>query len=259
MTTTTTTTQATTPIDKLPECWRDAHDALNAGLDRVILFGPAGTGKTFAGLKYGLQPNTNSERLICTAEMTGLNLFGGFMPASDGTFQWQEGAVLKAWQGNGTHGGRLVVDEIDKASGDIEGELLSAMDSRESARWTHPVTNEVISPREFFSVVMTTNIEEMSDLPMALKDRFPVAIRIDSPHPDALQNLPFDLRAICANSVNADARRRYSIRSFMAYAKLRETLGAERSARLVFGRNATDILDAIAIATGAHDDSKEVL
>ena len=35
---------------KLPECWQALEDTLNAGIDRVILFGPSGIGKTYAGL-----------------------------------------------------------------------------------------------------------------------------------------------------------------------------------------------------------------
>ena len=31
---------------ELPSCWQDVHDALEAGIDRLILFGPPGTGET---------------------------------------------------------------------------------------------------------------------------------------------------------------------------------------------------------------------
>ena len=37
----------------LPDCWQTLHDALIAGVDRIVLFGPPGTGKTFAGLTMG--------------------------------------------------------------------------------------------------------------------------------------------------------------------------------------------------------------
>ena len=42
---------------------------------------------------------------------------------------------------------------------------------------------------------MTTNLEELDDIPVALRDRFPVTIRIDRPHPGRLQSLSSDLRA----------------------------------------------------------------
>ena len=39
--------------EPLPQCWQDVTDALAAGIDRLILFGPPGTGKTYAGLTIG--------------------------------------------------------------------------------------------------------------------------------------------------------------------------------------------------------------
>jgi hypothetical protein len=74
-----------------------------------------------------------------------------------------------------------------------------------------------------------------------------VAIRINRPHPNALLGLPADLREVASASVDADPDRRYSIRTFMAYANLRESLGSERAAGLVFGKNAKAIMDAIKI------------
>ena len=94
---------------------------------------------------------------------------------------------------------------------------------------------------------MTTNIEDMRDLPTALKDRFPVAIRINTPHPDALAVLPEDLRAAAAASADADPGRRFSIRTFQSFAKLRQSIEMERAANMVFGPVAPDILDAIKI------------
>jgi MoxR-like ATPase len=169
------------------------------------------------------------------------------MPAESNTWQWLEGAAVKAWQGNGLNGGRLVVDEIDKANGDVLSVLLAMTDSESSARWEHPATGKVLRPREGFSVVMTTNLERMQDLPEALKDRFPVAIRINTPHPDALKVLSEDLRKPCASLADADKDRRFSIRTFMEFDNLRKNMDPERAAGLLFGKRATDILDAIRI------------
>jgi hypothetical protein len=74
-----------------------------------------------------------------------------------------------------------------------------------------------------------------------------VAIRINTPHPNALLELPEDLRAAAAASADADRSRRFSIRAFQSYAKLRNSMGSERAARLIFGQQAQSILDAIAI------------
>lgn len=37
-----------TTID-LPKCWQKYKNALEGGIDRIILFGPSGTGKTYGG------------------------------------------------------------------------------------------------------------------------------------------------------------------------------------------------------------------
>ena len=234
--------------NELPKCWQTVKDALDAGIDRIILFGTAGVGKTYAGLNFG-ELNGGAHRLICTDEMTNADVTGCWQPTSSGSWSWLEGAGLKAWQGNGTVGGRLVIDEIDKAGGDVFATLLAITDSPESARWEHPQSKQIIKPTAGFSVVMTTNIEQMSELPMALKDRFPVAIRINEPHPDALLLMSEDLREYARKMCDA-GERRISLRSFYAYDKLRTSLGAKKSAEIVFGERSKSFLDAIAVNTG---------
>lgn len=229
----------------LPQCWKDVENALNAGIDRVILFGPPGTGKTYAGLTYG-DVNAGAYRLICTEEMTNADVTGHYKPNAQGAWAWQEGSAVKAWQGDGQRGGRLVVDEIDKAGGDVFATLLAMTDSPESAKWEHPENGRIVRPLDGFSVVMTTNIEHMTELPEALKDRFPVCIRINQPHPDALALLSADLRKYAVRMADA-GERRISLRTFFAFDKLRKSLGDQEASRLVFGRQAESVIDAIAI------------
>jgi MoxR-like ATPase len=229
----------------LPQCWQDVENALNAGIDRIILFGPPGTGKTYAGLTYG-DVNAGAYRLICTEEMTNADVTGHYKPNAQGAWAWQEGSAIKAWQGDGQRGGRLVVDEIDKAGGDVFATLLAMTDSPESAKWEHPENGRIVRPLDGFSVVMTTNIEHMNELPEALKDRLPVAIRINQPHPDALALLSADLRTYAVRMADA-GERRISLRTFFAFDKLRKSLGDQEASRLVFGKQAESVLDAIAI------------
>ena len=232
---------------QLPPCWRDVVDALAAGIDRLVLFGPPGTGKTYAGLTLG-NIGGGAHRLICNEDMTAADVTGHFMPTADGTWKWLDGSVLKAWEGNGAVGGRIVADEIDRASGDVLSLLLNMFDNVESASWQHPDTRVVHRPRPGFTVIMTTNVEDMRDLPVALKDRFPVAIRIDQPHPGALARLSPYLRAPAAAAAAADKARRFSVRSFMAFDRLRESgMDLERAAFLIFGNHSKDVLDAIRV------------
>jgi MoxR-like ATPase len=231
--------------ETLPQCWQDLEDAMNNGIDRVILFGPSGIGKTYAGLNAG-KVEAGAFRLVCTEDMTNMDVTGGFMPDGKGGFRWLNGSALKAWEGDGVNGGRLVVDEIDKASGDVYAQLLAMLDSADSATWEHPETGRIHRPREGFTAVMTTNVENMGELPTALTDRFPIKIRINEPHPTALARLSPDLRQFAVRMADA-GERRISLRAFMAYDKLRATLGAERASVLTFGDRAQSILDAIAI------------
>jgi len=230
---------------QLPQCWQDVEDALAAGIDRLILFGPPGTGKTYAGLTLG-NVSRGAFRVVCNEDMTAADITGHYKPAAD-EWKWQDGQVVKAWQGDGLNGGRVVADEIDRASGDVLSLLLAMFDTPDSATWEHPNDGRIIRPLPGFSVVMTTNIEDMRELPQALKDRFPVAIRINEPHPNGLLTLPEDLRPAAQASADADPARRFSLRAFQAYAKLRDKMGRERAAKLIFGSQAESILDALAI------------
>jgi MoxR-like ATPase len=230
----------------LPECWQDVNDILDSGINKLILFGPPGTGKTFAGLTFG-NVSAGAHRLICNEDMTSADVTGHFKPSGDGTWKWQDGTVIKAWQGDGINGGRVVADEIDRASGDVMSQLLAMFDSEESASWEHPETGRILKPKKGFSVFMTTNIEDMRELPQALKDRFPVAVRINTPHPDALTMLSPDLRGAAAASADADKDRRFSIRAFMAFDTLRKTVSVEKAARLTFGKHYQSVLDAILV------------
>ena len=240
---------ATDTLTKLPQCWQDVQDAMDSGIDRIILFGPPGTGKTFAGLHIG-NVEAGAHRLVCTEDMTTADVTGCFIQDEKGGYNWQFGSAMKAWRGNGVTGGRLVVDEIDKAGGDVAAQLLAMLDSPESASWEHPSTGERFTPLGGFSAVMTTNIEDMRELPTALADRFPVSIRINQPHPNALKRLSPDLRELAIRSADA-GERRISLRAFYDFDKIRTNLGIDRAAQMVFKERAQSILDAIAIESVA--------
>lgn len=232
----------------LPQCWQDYFTAINAGIDRVILYGAPGTGKTYAGLTYGVGEG-GSFRLTCSEEMTVSQVSGMWRPHR-GEFLFQKGEALNAWLGNGQVGGRVVVDEVDKASGDVLGELLNFLDSTASSSFRDPDTGEVYRPKAGFSAVMTSNIEHPDELPVALRDRFPVAIKIDTPHPQALEVLPPRLRSVAVGLVTAEGNRRASLRAFYAFNQmLSNGVDNDTASRLAFGeKRAKAIAEALAIA-----------
>ena len=92
-------------------CWRVVEDALGAGLKRLLLYGPSGTGKTFVALTKG-EP-TMSRRLVCTEDLTSGNMLGTRMPNGLDRWGFDEGPAIQACQGVGGQCGRLVFDEVD--------------------------------------------------------------------------------------------------------------------------------------------------
>lgn len=228
---------------EIPKCWQRLEKVLKSGIDRVILHGPPGTGKTYGALTMGIGDRP-SVRLVCTPDMTTSQVDGMFMPNERGTFSWHDGAGTEAWR----DGGRLVIDEVDKASSDVSSMLLAYTDSIASATHRLP-TKERIAPADGFSVIMTSNIESKKELPIALQDRFPVAIYINAPHPAALMKLPEDLRAVAAKIVsNPDPDRRASLRAFDAFVTLRNTCDLAEAAEIAFGEElAESVIDTIRI------------
>jgi MoxR-like ATPase len=225
------------------ECWPIASAVL-AHSQRVLLHGPPGTGKTYAATRLGLQNGQLVASCTLTPDTPAAELRGFYVPRGN-EFAWQDGPAATAWR----TGGRLVLNEIDRATGDLLSLLLAVCDDPLFAQLTLP-SNETIRPAAGFTVVATMNAAP-DDLDFALLDRFPVRIHVDEVAPGALQSLPADLRDIAAKSgVLADASRRISFRTWSEFAKLRASIGAESAARAVFGNRTDDIINAFLIAKG---------
>lgn len=222
-----------------PQCWKDAETAITAGIP-TILHGPPGTGKTFAGLRFGESVEHGAFRISCTADMTEMDITGGWMPDGANTWSWREGQAIRAWEGDGFRGGRLVIDEIDRATGDVLSAILLVTDSNESAKWEHPEQKRIMRPRDGFTAVLTTNLEDLNLLDAALLDRFPARIRINTPHPGALETLPYQYRNYAARMADA-GKDRITIRQFQAIVGLRnQGIPESEAVRLILGADRRD-------------------
>ena len=227
-------------MNQIPQEWQDLADILAAGVDRALLYGPPGTGKTYAGLT--MKPtHQQAFRLICTDEMSTADITGLWQPNGD-RFTYNEGLAVKAWR----HGARLVIDEINRANGDVLSLLLAFTDTVASSSWQNPETGETVTPATGYSVVLTMN-GEPDDLEPALLDRFAIRLKISQPHPDALATLPEYLRQPAARLAQLDEHRA-SLRAFQVIAQLEHTYGLRRAIELVLPHHADAFADALAVA-----------
>jgi len=220
--------------------WQTAQAVISGNTEHnVLLYGPAGTGKSFAA-QAG---HHNVRNITITPETPMAELRGHYHPKG-GEFIWQDGPVVRAMR----EGGRVVLNEVDHAGGDVISFLLAAMDNKESCRICLP-SGETVRPSAGFHVIGTMN-GQPDDLLPALKDRFTAAIPIDTPHPDALNSLPSDLREAAKSTVMAEkAEDRIGLRAWLAFAGLRGRCGNEMAAQAVFGNNWQAVVDSLAVAT----------
>ena len=208
----------------------------------TLLYGPCGTGKSFAASTAELS-GRGLFAVTMTPDTPAAELRGHYLPVGN-EFRWQDGPALRAWR----TGGRLVINEIDHAGTDALAFLLSCLDNPETAVLTLP-TGENVRPHPNFQAVATMNGDPETDLPAALRDRFPVCVQITEAHPSGIDSLPCDLQAAAKGSVvAADPSRRLTLRSWLAFASLRTQIGPEAAAQAVFQSRASDVLDALRIA-----------
>lgn len=218
--------------------WERVLAACNAR-SHVILYGPAGTGKTHAGINLGLQ---GREVYAVTLDDGALvsDLRGTYV-VRDNNMVWQDGPATLAAR----KGARLVINEIDRASTEVLSFLYGLCDSPASALFTLP-TGEVVRPRAGFQALATMN-GAFDDLPEGLRSRFAVRVEVTEIAPDAIAALPEDLQAAAQSSICA-GERRVTIREWHAFADLRSQVSAELAADLVFAAAASDVLDSLAAA-----------
>lgn len=224
--------------------WKDVHIACRA-VKRVLLWGPPGTGKSFIGTRVA--PGTSLSRLYLTMDTPAAEVRGHYLPNENGSFTWHDGPGIHAWR----TGGRLVIDEIDAASGDTLTLLLGLLDDTESAELTLP-TNERVKPAASFSCVATTN-QNPGVLPEALLDRFDAIFNITKPAPEAFDESIWSSPRLarvaeeCIYLNNAPPRgkgdRPIGLRAFRAMDRLvGAQLHLDDAARLVIGPQASSWL-----------------
>jgi len=231
------------------DCWKMIASVLGKSR-RVLLYGPPGTGKSYSAVKQSTPLDMNGQpnvyQITMTEDTASANLEGFYKPSSDGTFQWHDGIAIQAWR----NGGRLVINEIDHASPDAMTFLHAILDDQDIAMLTlNNDDKETVRPAEGFQVVATTNSPPES-LPLALKDRFPVKIYVNTIHPKAMEKFPEEWHDVITDTTLVeDPEERISVRSWNEFFALQDKgFTPETAGKLVFGENAAELTDAILLS-----------
>ena len=209
------------------ELWTDIETILETGV-HVVLFGPPGTGKT------RVATSEKSYSITLTMETPAAELRGHFIPKGT-EFIWHDGPAIRAWR----EGSRLVLNEIDQASGDAMTFLHAILDDPEVARLTLP-SGETLRPTLGFHVVATTNAMDLSMvLPEALLDRFAIRILVNSPHPKALLSLNNQgLAELVTKTIGNKQSSRISLRQALVFERLKDKgISIDMASKVVFGSN----------------------
>lgn len=219
------------------DTWKLAGEIVAADRGNVLLYGPPGTGKSYAAQRG----HSNVRNVTITPETPAAELRGHYVPRG-GEFVWQDGPAVRSMR----EGGRLVLNEIDHAGGDVLSFLLAALDNPESCRICLP-SGETVRPSPGFHCVATMN-GSPDDLLPAILDRFACAIPILEPHPEAIEALPADIRDAARGTVMASRPEdRISLRSWLAFAEYRGCVGPQFAAQAVFGERWESVLDSLAV------------
>jgi DNA polymerase III delta prime subunit len=206
---------------------------------RMLLYGPPGTGKTRLSVKAALRKGQEVFNVYLTEETAAAELRGHYIPKGS-EWHWQHGPVIKAMLG----GHRLVVNEINNASGDALDFMLAVADDFEMVQYTLP-TGETIFPMPGFQLIATMN-GQPDDLPPALQDRFAIRAELTEPHPDAIKRLPEDIQGALLQRMNKGDARFTSVRGWLTFDRLRKSgIDEEDAAVLVFEDAARDVIDAL--------------
>lgn len=226
-------------------CWDVADKVGMAASTRImLLYGLAGTGKTYTGYRVSQALKRPLYSVTLTEDTLASELRGHWIPnaGADGAWTWHYGPFIEAWR----KGGVLVINEVDHAGGDALDLCMATLDDPESARITLP-SGEEVRPKEKFRAIATMN-GEPEDLPMALADRFTVRVNITHPHPDAVAALPEDLRPLAKLVSDPNPERRVGMRAIRAFGQLRSEVGESFAAKACFHDRAQELLDASKVA-----------
>jgi MoxR-like ATPase len=218
--------------------WDLARKAL-AKLDRVLIWGPPGIGKSH--LAFEAAGNAPVSQVTLSEDLTVQELSGHWVPDQ---IKWlfNLGPVTSAYK----YGGILILNEISRASAAVQNFLLGVLDSGRAASIALP-NGEILSPAPGYKVVATSN-SNPDELDPALRSRFEAEIHLSGPNPSLID----ELNQRCPGLGDAlmdsykDPQRALDPRRVFSFLDLIESgLPPRQAAVLTFGERAPDFLSAL--------------
>jgi MoxR-like ATPase len=245
------TQEETVPgMNKWPkgECWKVADAILqDHGTERILLHGPSGTGKTFIAERLKRSPDEVVLFLTLTPDMPESRILGKWKPkvTPQGTeLVWSYGVGAQAFLLSHKGLVTLVLNEINHGGMDVISALHPILDDKETAIIVLD-NDETITRTSNLRVIGTMNEEPNALLP-SLADRFPISIKIDSIHPEALLCLDEDLRTLAAKtSVSSNPEEHIPFRKWLEFSRLRKKHSAEIAMKAVLGERWCELKDAL--------------
>lgn len=203
------------------------------------------SGKSYLGQRV-LRPSQNTAyTTTLTPDQPSSDLLGFYMVKGH-DMVWHDGVAARAWR----EGNRLVLNEVDQRSPEVETLLHVILDDPATTQLTLP-TGETIRPQPGFQAVATMN-GNPAEMPEALRSRFTVQIHMTTVNPAALMAIPVEYRMAVKRAAEVtDSARRITLRVWLEFFKLRPIVGDEVAAKACFGIRGPEILATLKLATAA--------
>lgn len=223
--------------------WEILEAVLAAGMSRILLVGPPGTGKSTTADRDGL-------RVTCHEDAGPESMVGTFIQ-KDGNTIWINGPSVNSMIG----GTRVVLDEIGHASPECMSLLYALLDDAPSIMLP---TGENVKAKKGYQVICTSN-DNPADLADAILDRIEAVIVADIPHPAAVEGVRSDagvnaekLVGLMTNYYRGAGKGAFewrgnpTLRKCRNFAKLLAAgLNQEVAASVVFGKAGAEVTSAM--------------